>query len=180
MRETNGSHDHIIIWNGGSASWCKIMHFQHHGWDRRDAWGLRKPPEYHMVHTVRILNFFEGGGGGGGLSPEWDIYAWQKSLGSQCAKFVHILLPKYEKIKIYQFKSVHNDLGCDTMWTCRWVPMFQTNILPPSSRLKPCSSEMLVPTYKSTQQNSPKDHPRHLHNHENLKSNTNLKLCPVL
>jgi hypothetical protein len=35
-------------------------------------------------------------------------------------------------------------LGCDTVWTCRWVQTFGRNTLPPSSALKTetvCSSE---------------------------------------
>jgi hypothetical protein len=27
-------------------------------------------------------------------------------------------------------------LGCDAVWTCRWVSMFGRNILPPSSGMK--------------------------------------------
>jgi hypothetical protein len=33
-----------------------------------------------------------------------------------------------------------------------------------------CSSETLVPTYKSTQRHNPEDHCGYLHHHENLKS----------
>jgi hypothetical protein len=27
-------------------------------------------------------------------------------------------------------------LGCDVMWTCRWVPTFQRNILPPAPKME--------------------------------------------
>jgi hypothetical protein len=45
-------------------------------------------------------------------------------------------------------------LGCDTVWTRSWIPVFQRNILSPSSELKSemvCFSETLVSTYESTQ-----------------------------
>jgi hypothetical protein len=67
-------------------------------------------------------------------------------------------------------------LGCDILWTCMWLTTFRRNILPPFSGLKwtlkmeeICSSELLVPTYKSTPRHNPEDCHWHLHCHENLK-----------
>jgi disulfide bond formation protein DsbB len=40
-------------------------------------------------------------------------------------------------------------MGCDALWTCRYIPAFRRNILPPSS-----------------------DQHRHFHHHENLMSRT--------
>jgi hypothetical protein len=47
-----------------------------------------------------------------------------------------------------------------------YVPTFQRNILPESSDLKVkavCSSEMLLPPYKSTRRQNSEDQLRHLH-----------------
>lgn len=70
----------------------------------------------YVVHTVRTLIFFFVGRWMG--SPQWGIYTWQKTARNQCLKFGHVLLlDMNKKIQIiYQFKSVHSDLGCNTMW----------------------------------------------------------------
>jgi hypothetical protein len=49
------------------------------------------------------------------------------------------------------------------MWTSRYIPTFQRNILPPSSGLKES-------TYKSTQCYNPEDQYQHLKCCENLKA----------
>jgi hypothetical protein len=45
-------------------------------------------------------------------------------------------------------------LDCDAVWTCRWVPTFPKNKVPPPSRLEEevavCFFKTLVPSYKTT------------------------------
>jgi hypothetical protein len=57
-------------------------------------------------------------------------------------------------------------LDCGAMWTCRWIPTFQRNLLPSPSGLMEavCSSKTLVSTYKSTWCYNPEDQHRHLYN----------------
>lgn len=62
-------------------------------------------------------------------------------------------------------------LGCDSMWTCKWILIFQMNLLPTFSGLKTetvHSPEMLVPTHKSTK----------CHNHQHPQCWENLKHHP--
>jgi hypothetical protein len=50
-------------------------------------------------------------------------------------------------------KSDCRVLGCDILFSCRWVPIFWRYLLPPFSGLKmeaAGSAEMLVTTYKTT------------------------------
>jgi hypothetical protein len=64
-------------------------------------------------------------------------------------------------------------LGSKAVRTCREVPTFRRNILPPYSALKMeavCSSKTLVCIYKSSRLYNPKHQHRHLHHRENLKS----------
>jgi hypothetical protein len=58
------------------------------------------------------------------------------------------------------------------MVSCKWVPKFRKNILPPSSTLKTeaiCSSEKLVSTYQTTGCHDLQDHSMNLHRHEDLR-----------
>jgi hypothetical protein len=60
-------------------------------------------------------------------------------------------------------------VGCDATWTCMWG----TNVLEQltASALKMeavCSSETLVPTYKSTWHHNPENHNQHIHRLDNL------------
>jgi hypothetical protein len=74
---------------------------------------------------------------------------------------------------MYSINTVDRDLlGSDAVWTCRWVPTFRRNTMPQSSALKMeavCSSETLVPTYKSTRRHNPENHNQQLHRRENLR-----------
>jgi hypothetical protein len=83
-------------------------------------------------------------------------------------------LTKYKEQNIYLAVGL---LGCDAVWTCRYIPTFWRNILPLSSALimkTVCFTETSVSTYKSTRRHNPEDQHRHFHCRENLKSH---KLC---
>jgi hypothetical protein len=72
-----------------------------------------------------------------------------------------------------EFKAVICGLlGCDTVWSCGWLPAFWRNVMIP---LHPedggdNASKMLVTTYKTTWHHNPEDHNEHLQCFENLKS----------
>jgi hypothetical protein len=61
------------------------------------------------------------------------------------------------------------------LWTCRWVPIFQGDILPTSTGLKTeeiCSPETTVHTYNSIWRHNPKDHHWHLCHCHSIKFHT--------
>lgn len=59
------------------------------------------------------------------------------------------------------FYSNNGLLSCDAVWTCMQKPTLQRNVLPPPPTLKMesvCSSETLVPSYKTTWHHNPKEY----------------------
>jgi hypothetical protein len=63
-------------------------------------------------------------------------------------------------------------LGCDTIWTCRQVPVYWMNMLPPFSLLKIdslFSSKTLLSTYKSSWHHKPEAQHQHLLCYDNFK-----------
>jgi hypothetical protein len=69
----------------------------------------------------------------------------------------------------------------NNVWSCRYIPVFWRNILPPSSGLikmeTVCTSETLVPIHMSTWYDNPEVQHRHLHRCEYLKSYILLYCC---
>jgi hypothetical protein len=72
------------------------------------------------------------------------------------------------------FKLDHGLLGCEVVWSCKWLPSFLKNV---SLHLQPWRWRW----YKITRNYIPEDHNRHLHRLENLRSHIstrfNTELC---
>jgi hypothetical protein len=58
----------------------------------------------------------------------------------------------------------HGLLGCDAVWSCRCLPKFLRNVLPPSS------GKRTLVTIKTTKYHNPEEYDQHFHCRENLKS----------